>query len=209
MIQQDTQEFNRILLEDLNAEFNVYDDSNNLNKQLVYSDITNKMKSAQEYHDYFLSKENSFIINIFYLQIVSIYTCQCNHITYSFGKFTNIPIILPDNMNNISLDDLLIRQFKQELVDFEDICINCRKKLKIYFQVNFFFHRDYLKRLSLFKIIKLTFSPIFNEQFPLLMIKIASSKSSFDIIVSPVSGNIFVILFVLYFFIVKLSKIFC
>ena len=129
LIQQDTQEFNRILLEDLNAEVNVYDDSNNLNKQLVYSDITNKMKSAQEYHDYFLSKENSFIINIFYLQIVSIYTCQCNHITYSFGKFTNIPIILPDNMNNISLDDLLIRQFKQELVDFEDICINCRKKL--------------------------------------------------------------------------------
>ena len=46
-------------------------------------------------------------------------------------KFLDLPLLIHDNIKNISLIDILRLYFKKESVDFNYKCIKCNKILKI------------------------------------------------------------------------------
>ena len=80
--QQDAAEFIRVLLKDLSKENNI-----NTNiyeyKELDYTN-KNMKESSLEFHNAFIKKENSFVVNNFYTQNINIFTCECNSETYAF-----------------------------------------------------------------------------------------------------------------------------
>ena len=45
---------------------------------------------------FFKSRENSIIVDIFYNQIINIFTCSCGFESYSFQKLLDIPLLLPN-----------------------------------------------------------------------------------------------------------------
>ena len=73
--QQDCIEFIRKLLEDISMENNRNKNINNY-KELS---LENKKKTIQckEFNEYFLSRENSFITDYFYFQLINNFTCEC------------------------------------------------------------------------------------------------------------------------------------
>ena len=82
--QHDTQEFCRILLEDMNSELNEvlhpapYKELSTLNKS--------KIECDKEFDEVFRKRENSLIMDVFYGQLINIFKCECNFETYSFEK---------------------------------------------------------------------------------------------------------------------------
>ena len=72
--QQDSIEFLRILLNDISLE-------NNRNKPSDYKELNlkgnNKHKLSKEFDEFYLSRENSIIIDIFYIQIINTFVCKC------------------------------------------------------------------------------------------------------------------------------------
>ena len=75
---------------------------------------------------FFTSKENSIITQLFYSQIINIYYCSYNYISYSFQKIMDIPLLLPDK-NEIGIYKLFKDYFKEEYVYFNIKCLNCNK----------------------------------------------------------------------------------
>ena len=61
----------------------------------------------------------------FYGQIINIFTCSCKYQTYSFQKILDLPLLID---NNTDIYDILDEYFKDEKIDFETKCDNCRKK---------------------------------------------------------------------------------
>ena len=125
--QYDTQEFCRILLEDINSELNKVKGS------VRYKEFDTKNKSKiqcdNEYNDLFKSRENSIIVDTFYGQIINIFTCKCDYETFSFQKILDLPLLIPKNSNNtIELVDLIDLYFEGEDIKFETKCEKCNKK---------------------------------------------------------------------------------
>lgn len=92
-IQHDAQEFLRILLEDIS------NDLNKVKKVPDYKELKLKNKSKVQaniaFHDLFLEREDSIIIELFYGQVCNIFACElCNHKSFSFEKIMDIPILL-------------------------------------------------------------------------------------------------------------------
>ena len=50
-----------------------------------------------------MERENSIVTRIFYSQIISTYTCDCNNILYTFQNILDIPLLLPDKAEYINL----------------------------------------------------------------------------------------------------------
>ena len=120
--QQDCIEFIRKLLEDISME-------NNRNKNInSYSELSleNKNKNIQskEFNEYFLSRENSFITDYFYFQLINIFTCECGEEFYSFQKLIDIPLLIPILKGEISLKEL-IKEFMREII--VNLKVKCRK----------------------------------------------------------------------------------
>ena len=125
--QYDTQEFCRILLEDINSELNKVKGS------VRYKELDTKNKSKiqcdNEYNELFKSRENSIIVDTFYGQIINIFTCKCDYETFSFQKILDLPLLIPKNSNNtIELVDLIDLYFEGEDIKFETKCEKCNKK---------------------------------------------------------------------------------
>ena len=134
--QQDTQEFCRILLEDMNKELNT------VKQKIPYKELDTKNKSKiqcdKEFDDFFRHRENSFIIDVFYGQIINIFQCKhrdksnynayCNQETYSFEKIMDLPLLLPKKDGSIDIYDLLDDYFEKMDIDFETKCEKCGKK---------------------------------------------------------------------------------
>ena len=80
--QHDSIEFLRTLLDDISKETN---ENQNISAYKELS-TTGKSKEVQnsEYHDFFISRENSIIIDLFYIQMINIFTCECGFESYSF-----------------------------------------------------------------------------------------------------------------------------
>ena len=129
--QQDSQEFIRIFLEDISRELNEIK-YNGIYRLLSNSDSKTKKMRDEDFHLNFIQREKSIIIDIFYSQLVNIYTCQCNSTIYSFQKILDFPLLFPQNLksNIISLKELLKFHFSIEYIDFETKCNNCQKKSK-------------------------------------------------------------------------------
>ena len=124
--QHDTQEFCRILLEDMNSELNEvlhpapYKELSTLNKT--------KIECDKEFDEVFRKRENSLIMDVFYGQLINIFKCECNFETYSFEKILDLPLLLPKEKISIDIKDLLKNYFECERIKFETKCENCKKK---------------------------------------------------------------------------------
>ena len=60
-------------------------------------------------------------------QLLTSYICECQSIKYSFQKISDIPLLLPENKKEASLNEILYTYFSGEKVEFEYKCKNCNK----------------------------------------------------------------------------------
>ena len=103
--QNDSQEFCRVLLEDIITELN--ENSKKIKyKELQYTNSNNKLLTEKEFKDNFKKREDSIIIDIFYSEIISKFTCMCNYVTYSFQKYLDIPLLIPENKRTFNIEEL-------------------------------------------------------------------------------------------------------
>ena len=130
-LQNDSQEFCRILLEDISSELN------EIKAQSLYRILSNSNKKSKknrdkDFHTNFSQREKSIITDLFYAQIVNTFTCECKNEIYSFEKILDFPLLFPEKINNnkIKIHELLKLHFKMEYIDFEINCSNCQKKSK-------------------------------------------------------------------------------
>ena len=124
--QHDTQEFCRILLEDMNSELNEvlnpapYKELSTLNKS--------KIECNKEFDEVFRKRENSLVMDTFYGQLINIFKCECDFETYSFEKILDVPLLLQKHHSTIDIKDLLKDYFECERIKFETKCEKCKKK---------------------------------------------------------------------------------
>ena len=118
----------RILLNDIGNENN----RNNIQKEykefISKSNIKNII--SKDFHNFFINKENSFIIDIFYTQLSNVFTCICGYDTYSFQKNFDIPLYLPINNRTYKLIPLIMDNFKTIINDWNNECLFCKKRIK-------------------------------------------------------------------------------
>ena len=124
--QLDTQEFCRILLEDMNYELNEVKNPSKYKE--LSTDGKSKKQCDKEFDELFKSRENSIIIDTFYAQIINIFTCKCGYETYSFQKILDLPLLLPDEDKPVSLNNLLDEYFEGDIIQFSTKCKKCGKK---------------------------------------------------------------------------------
>ena len=126
--QHDSLEFIRILLDDISKELN---QTKIISK---YKELSTEGKTKEqqnlEYNEFYLCRENSIIVKVFYSQIMNIFVCQCGDTSYSFEKILDIPLLFPKETNEkeINLDDLILNYFEGEDISWNLPCQKCGKK---------------------------------------------------------------------------------
>ncbi len=126
--QHDTQEFLRLLLEDISKELNRI--INIPKYRELDTRINNKVKLNNDYDNLIKAREDSIVTDTFTSQIVNIFTClDCNYETYSFEKYIDIPLLL-DESSGTTISKLLDGFFAGDKIKFESPCENqiCKKK---------------------------------------------------------------------------------
>lgn len=124
--QNDTQEFCRILLEDMNKELNEgkpkapYKELNTSGKS--------KIECDEEFDKLFRKRESSIVMDSFYAQIINIFTCKCKYNTFSFQKILDFPLLLRNTNSTVTLFELLDDYFDVEYIQFDTKCENCKKR---------------------------------------------------------------------------------
>ena len=72
-------------MEDISKE------NNRIKGKFIYEEIEYNNQSKQEvvenFHNFFIKKEDSFIVDSFYIQLLNIYKCNCGFETYSCEKY--------------------------------------------------------------------------------------------------------------------------
>ena len=127
--QNDSQEFCRVLLEDISTELNEIRSKPSY-RELTNNDNKTKVMRDKEFDQHFKQREKSIITDLFYGQIITTFTCQCKAETYSFQKLLDFPLLLPENETNVDIKDLLKTYFQSENIIFETECEKCKKKLE-------------------------------------------------------------------------------
>ena len=123
--QQDSIEFIRIFLDDISRETNKsFSDYKELNL-----DEDSKDELSMKYNNYYKSRENSIITDIYYTQMINIFTCNCGNETYSFQKLLDITLLINNNQKEIKIEALIDNFLKEILVDLNDRCSKCKKKI--------------------------------------------------------------------------------
>ena len=125
-LQNDSQEFCRIFLEDLSTELNEIKNKT-LYRELSYSLPRTKTYKDKEYTKHFTEREKSIITEIFYSQIITTFTCKCKFNNFSFQKLLDFPLLLPENVKQVDIINLLKTYCQTEIIDFERECENCHK----------------------------------------------------------------------------------
>ena len=124
--QNDTQEFCRVLLEDMNRELN------EVKHKAPYRELTTinkpKIECDKEFDELFRSRESSIVMESFYGQIINIFTCKCNAKEYSFQKVLDLPLLLKSSNTIVDIYDLLDYYFEGESIQFGTKCENCGAK---------------------------------------------------------------------------------
>jgi ubiquitin C-terminal hydrolase len=148
--QHDTQEFLRVLLDDISQELN------RVIKMPKYREldtkVNNKVRLNSEYDSLCKAREDSIVTDTFSSQLVNIFTClDCNYETFSFEKYIDIPLLLEkDDPSGISMSSLLDDFFGSDKIKFESPCENSRCKKKSY-------HSKFVKLSFLPEILMLSF----------------------------------------------------
>ena len=125
--QHDSLEFLRILLDDISKELN----QTKIISKYKELKTEGKSKEAQnyEYNKFYLCRENSIVVKVFYSQIMNVFTCECGDISYSFEKILDIPLLFPkDIKNEINLNDLLEHYFDGEKLSWSLPCQKCGQR---------------------------------------------------------------------------------
>ena len=124
--QHDSQEFCRLLLEEISQELNTvkgtpkYKELNDKGK--------NKLELFKDYDKLYKDRENSIVVDTFYGQNINIFQCNCGYESYSFDKFLDIPLIFSDSSNVKKLTDLLDINYEDSELEWETKCDKCKKK---------------------------------------------------------------------------------
>lgn len=124
MGQQDSIEFIRFILFDISKETNKSDSNY---QEFIYTDLSKNLLS-KNFHENFLNYENSIITDIYYVQLINIFTCSCGKESFSFQKLLDIPLLIPTNCRNITLKKLIENFFLEIRVNLNDSCLKCHKK---------------------------------------------------------------------------------
>ena len=124
LIQQDSQEFLRLLLADISL------DLNEVNINLHYTilendDFKNKIERYMEFRNHVNKNEKSIITELFYHIIITTYICKCKKEIYAFQRMLDIPLLLPAQVTKISIEALINNYFKDDEIEFKDISQNC------------------------------------------------------------------------------------
>ena len=123
----DTQEFCRVLLEDISNELNEAE-SPKIYRELSI-DGKSKIESDRLFEKFYLSTESSIVVDSFYAQIINIFSCKNGkNEKYSFEKILDLPLLFPSDVNSIKLEELLDIYFKDDQIDYCKKCKNCNKK---------------------------------------------------------------------------------
>ena len=136
LIQQDSQEFLRLLLADISFDLNEGDINLQYSK-FETDDFKNKIETYLEFKIHINKIEKSIITELFYPIIINTYICKCKKEIYAFQRMLDIPLLLPDKVTKTSIETLLNNYFEDDEVEFKDICQNCgqirshNKKIKI------------------------------------------------------------------------------
>jgi ubiquitin C-terminal hydrolase len=148
--QHDSQEFLRVLLDDISQELNRIVSMPKYRE--LDTKINDKVTLNKEYDRLCKAREDSIVMNTFSLQIVNIFTClDCNYETYSFEKYTDIPILLEkESFSGIEMSSLLDEFFGSDNLKWETPCENGKCKKKSY-------HSKFVKLSSLPEILMLSF----------------------------------------------------
>ena len=124
MGQQDSIEFIRFILSDINKETNKSDSNY---QEFIYTDLSKNLLS-KNFHENFLNYENSIITDIYYVQLINIFICSCGKESFSFQKLLDIPLLIPTNCRNITLKKLIENFLLEIRVNLNDSCLKCHKK---------------------------------------------------------------------------------
>jgi len=123
--QHDSIEFLRTLLDDISKEININQNISSY-KELA-TEGKSKEEQNKEYHNFFIGRENSIIIDIFYIQIINVFTCKCGFESYSFQKLLDIPLLLPMKIRETDLISLIKEYLKEETLDWNKQCEKCKE----------------------------------------------------------------------------------
>ena len=123
--QQDCVEFLRILFEDLSKE------NNRISENYSYKELDTHNKDKKtiitDFHKLFLEKENSFVIENFYIQILNTYICQCGYENYSCEKMLDFPLNML-KVKNYNLIELINLNMFYDDIKWILPCKKCQKK---------------------------------------------------------------------------------
>ena len=93
-------------MEDISYENNLIENNNN-NKYINFEYIgKSKADNSIKFHEFFLKKENSFVVNNFYIQIINNFKCECGYNSYNFEKILDLPLLIPSK-KDYRLTDLI------------------------------------------------------------------------------------------------------
>ena len=123
--QQDSQEFLRIFLEILSTE------CNRIRVKPKYKELDTKNKNKYQlnydYHKLFTAREDSFVVDSSYGQLINQFECSlCKNLTFSFEKFLDLPLLL--NNKDQDLNSIISNHFSIEKIKFESKCEKCGEK---------------------------------------------------------------------------------
>ena len=124
--QDDCIEFLRILFEDLSKA------NNRVKEKYSYKELETHNKDIKtiirDFHKLFLEKENSFIIDNFYIQILNTYICQYGFENYSFEKMIYF-LLKMFNIKNYNLIELINLNMFYDDIKWILPCKKCQKKI--------------------------------------------------------------------------------
>ena len=126
-VENDSQEFCRVFLEDLNKELNEAE-KKNFYSTASFKGYRKKIDEDKEYDLNFKLREKSIVVDLFYSQIISIYKCRnCGHEIYSFKKSLDFSLFLPEDYEKWDITDLFKNHFKPYNVNTARECQKCKK----------------------------------------------------------------------------------
>ena len=125
--QNDSQEFCRNLLEKMSSELN------EIKNKSPYLELANSYSETKKtryeiFYDYSRKKEKSIITDLFYSILGKTLKCECNKEFYVFQELLDIPLLIPENTDNIDINKLLQNFFKDDTV--EKFCDKCKEQKK-------------------------------------------------------------------------------
>lgn len=144
--QQDSQEFLRFLIEGLHEDVNKVTEKRT--RTMPNFDSLCEESKAEKTWQFYLSKDNSFIVDLFMGQLKSSLECQeCRHVSVTFDPFWDLSLPLPKNSyrsyeSSVTVTSCLANFTKEEILDRDerptcDKC-KCRRRMTKKFTIHKF-----------------------------------------------------------------------